>query len=125
MKQYLSRSVSSYNQNKLRGLIAEVQFRQYLNDIGFGDHVSVGGWILRNTRAANFSDRVIAVFPEIIRPNTDYEPTADPRPIPHGLHGVGSIFHESGINSYYCNASVGERNNAESVTWNCIQLGIR
>src|SRR6185369_16429210 len=98
MRDYLSRSVSSFNQNKLRGLIAEVELREYLARIGFDQRVSVGGWILRNTRARNFGSQAIAVFPEIIRPNTRYGLGQGPRQIPHGLHTVGGVFHQSGIN---------------------------
>ena len=124
MRRYLSRSVSSYNQNKLRGLIAEVELREYLGDIGFAERVSVGGWILRNTRTENFGNTAIAVFPEIIRPNTIYEPGNEPPLIPHGLHAIGNVFHQSGINAYYCTASIGERNNPESITWSSVQLGM-
>ena len=47
MRKYLSKSITSLNQNKLNGLLAEVDFRNHLEALGFQDRVSVGGWIAR------------------------------------------------------------------------------
>jgi hypothetical protein len=124
MRRYLSRSVSSFNQNKLRGLLAEIQLRQYLALIGYADRVSSGGWIFRNTRANDFGRNTIAAFPEVIQPNTSYERHRVPRPIPNGLHAIGNVFHQSGIHAYYCSAEIVEHHNAESVLWRSVQLGV-
>lgn len=124
MRDYLRQSISSFNQNKLRGLLAEVQLRQHITALGFAERISVGGWIFRNTRADNFGSTAIAVFPEIIQPNVNYGARGQQAQIPHRLHAIGNLFHQSGINAYYCNASVRERNNPESVIWSCFQLGL-
>lgn len=56
MKGYLSRSLSSMNRNKVRGLIAEVEPRKYIENLGFGDHVSAGGWIARSVKTGEGSE---------------------------------------------------------------------
>jgi hypothetical protein len=42
MRSYLTRSIASLNENKLRGLLAEIDFRRRLGELGFADRVSVG-----------------------------------------------------------------------------------
>jgi hypothetical protein len=49
MLQFLTKSLSSLNQNKLYGLLAEIDFRLHLKKLGFEDRVSVGGWMERST----------------------------------------------------------------------------
>lgn len=78
MKDYLSSSLSSVNQNKVRGLLAEIEFRRTLAGLGFDDRVSPGGWIARSTEEGCFGHNIIAIFPETIIPGEDYDTTYQP-----------------------------------------------
>jgi hypothetical protein len=124
MRSYLRRSVSSFNQNKLRGLIAEIALRNHLAEIGYVDRVSVGGWIFRNSRSDQFGRRAVVVFPEIIRADTSYNANRRLPELAHGLHAIGAVFHRSGIHAYYCAATIDQRNDPESVRWRSVQLGV-
>lgn len=127
MRSYLSRSLSSMNRNKVRGLIAEVELRKYIEDLGYGERVSAGGWIARSVKSdtgAEFGDTTVALFPETVLPDREYRPDRDlPQPAP-GLHTICSTMHQIGIKSLYCVPIFPDRNNPESVTWKLIQLGI-
>ena len=124
MRGYLYRSISSMNQNKLNGLLAEIDFRDYLSQIGFQERVSVGGWIARSRGINVFGDNTIVMFPETMRPDEDFGSTRDlPNPS-HGLHTICSTFHQLGILSYFCVPVLIENENAESITWKSIQLGL-
>ena len=124
MRAYLSSSITSLNQNKLRGLLAEVDLRSYLADLGFGGRVSRGGWIARTKGLGNFGQRTIALFPEIVTEGTDYSANR-PLPAPDmGLHTICATFHQSGISSYYCAAVVDEDNLPQSLRWEALQLGL-
>jgi len=120
MRDYLSKSISSFNRNKLNGILSEVDFRNYLNSIGFEHRVSAGGWIARCEGEGNFSHHIVAFFPETIHPDQNYSPTRElPNP-PHGLHTICSTLHQIGIHSYFCTPSI-ENNN---IRWSHIQLGL-
>jgi hypothetical protein len=124
MRAYLSRSITSLNQNKLNGLLAEVDLRSHLRNLGFGDCVSRGGWIARKVGAGEFAHKTAVFFPEIIIPGRHYPKT---RPLPQpdvGLHTICATFHQTGIAAYFCTASIGNTNNGDSVTWTAIQLGL-
>lgn len=124
MHGFLSTSISSLNQNKLNGLLAEVDFRNYLQTLGFGNQVSVGGWIARSEGPGNFGQRTIVFFPETIRVGQQYPSNRTlPQP-PHGLHTICSTFHQIGIHGYYLTPTIGTPNNPGSITWQAIQLGI-
>ena len=127
MRIYLSRSLSSMNRNKVRGLIAEVELRKYIDDLGYGERVSAGGWIARSVKSdtgAEFGDTTVALFPETVLPDRDYTPDRDlPQPAP-GLHTICSTMHQIGIKSFYCAPVFPDRNTPEYVTWKLIQLGI-
>jgi len=71
MRNYLSSSVSSINQNKINGMIAEIDLRNTLIKLGFGGRISQGGWIVRNVGAGVFGHNSSVLFPETILPNTD------------------------------------------------------
>lgn len=124
MRDYLSRSIASYNQNKLIGLRAEVDLRSYLTSIGYAQRVSLGGWIFRNTRSENFGRRAIVAFPEIVEPDRFYGTDRELPLPPQGLHAIGTTFHQSGIHAYYCAAAIATRDDAESITWKAVQLGL-
>jgi hypothetical protein len=124
MREYLSRSITSLNQNKLRGLLAEVDMRAHFAELGFGDRISRGGWILRTKGPGIFANSTVALFPEVVDPGVDYAPG---RALPHpelGLHTIGTTFHQSGISSFFCAATVSEADDPASLEWQAIQLGI-
>lgn len=124
MRRYLSASISSLNANKLNGLLAEVDFRNYLQGLGYGNQVSVGGWIARSEGAGNFGQRTVVFFPETIRVGQTYPASRVlPQP-PHGLHTICSTFHQIGIHGYYLTPSVGTANDPSSITWQAVQLGV-
>ena len=124
MRRYLSRSISSMNRNKLNGLLAEVDLRQHLADLGFADRISPGGWIARKDGPGEFGHQTVVFFPEVILPDTDY-PADRIFPAPsHGLHTICATFHQTGISAYFCAASVPEQNNAEDIMWHAKQLGL-
>lgn len=125
MRQYLSRSISSLNLNKLRGTVAEVDFRDYLHTIGFAGRVSPGGWIARRKGNNVFAHATAAIFPEIVNPAQDYGPDrALPNPA-QGLHTICATLHQSGIASFYCAASVATENDPfAGMEWQAIELGV-
>jgi hypothetical protein len=47
MRDYLSRSYSSRNTNKVFGVLAEADFYQHVTSLGFQDRLSPGGWLQR------------------------------------------------------------------------------
>lgn len=123
MKQYLSKSYSSVNKNKIHGLCAEIDFRSYMGTLGFSDNVSIGGWIARCQGVNNFSKNVIVMFPETIKPDVDYSVTRElPNPS-HGLHTICATFHQIGIHSYYCSPII-SNNDPMCIKWKAIELGL-
>lgn len=124
MRAYLSRSISSLNRNKLNGLLAEVDLRRHLTHLGFGERVSRGGWIARREGIGEFGHRTAVFFPEVLRPDVDY-PESRSMPSPdHGLHTICATFHQTGIEAFFCAATVSEKNEAGSLRWHAIQLGL-
>lgn len=124
MREYLSRSISSLNRNKLYGLLAEIDFRNHLTELGFGDRISPGGWIVRNVGEGVFAHNTAVLFPYIIKPNVDYtQETLNIEP-ERGLHTICATMHHIGIKSYYCIPVIEENNNFESIRWNLTELGI-
>lgn len=124
MRAYLGRSISSLNPNKLRGLLAEAELRRHLQQLGYLDRVSPGGWILRRVGAGTFGHDTVVIFPEAVRADTEY-PVGRTAPIPpQGLHTICATFHQSGIHAFYCAAEVPTVNNPTTMTWKSIQLGI-
>jgi len=123
MKNYLSRSISSLNRNKLNGLLAEIDFREHIQRLNIENRVSPGGWIVRNIGEGIFGHRTTVMFPEIINIDTDYNESTFSEP-PRGLHTICSTMHQIGIQSYYCVPVINECNNPESIEWFSTQLGI-
>src|SRR5687768_8955359 len=111
MRAFLSRSISSgksgENLNKIRGLLAEVDFRTHLQQLGYGDRVSPGGWIARRNRDDGaFGHPTCVFFPEVIEAGAEYAADRDlPQP-PLGLHTICATFHQTGISAYYCSARI-------------------
>lgn len=127
MRDFLSKSLSSLNKNKLRGMLAEIRLREYLNDIGFGGNVSAGGWIARsvlNEGVSQFGENTVALFPETITPGTLYPVQRNPPSPSYGLHTICSTMHQIGIRSYFCSASFADDGDARSAIWKAVELGI-
>jgi len=126
MRAYLSRSIANQNQskNKLNGLLAEVSLRTHLTDLGYGNRVSPGGWILRREGAGTFGHNTVVVFPEEVHPDADLPAGRIPANPPLGLHTICATFHQSGIHAYYCAPSVAVTDDALSVTWQSMRLGL-
>ena len=123
MKGFLRKSLSSFNSNKLNGLLAELDFRNHLGSLGFGERVSPGGWIFRRTRE-NFGQRTVVVFPEVIVADKDYPVGAVIPDPPHRLHTACATFHQSGIHAFYCYPSITKRNQCELVRWDAVRMGV-
>lgn len=125
MRGYLSRSIASLNRNKLRGLLAEVEFRRHLHSLGFDKRVSVGGWIARSDqRAGRFGANTVVFFPHVMDPAKQYPPGAIPAQPRRGLHTICATFRQLGIRSYYCSPVVPVADNADAMTWLAQELGI-
>ncbi len=126
MRSFLSKSISSVNANKLNGMLAEVAFRNYISELGYSHRVSAGGWIARSEARGGspFGERTVALFPEAIQIGEDYS-TSRPDPDPgHGLHTVCATFHQLGISSYFCAASLSRSSDPFGLTWRLVQLGL-
>lgn len=129
MRNYLSRSITSnrakgiLNQNKLNGLLAEVDFRRHLHNEGYLDRISLGGWIARRVGPRNFARRTVALFPELLSDGdslTRDRPRAEPS---RGLHTICATFHQIGIYSFFCTPQISTENSAEGMQWDAVQLG--
>jgi hypothetical protein len=123
MRDYLRRSISSLNANKLNGLLAEVELRKYLASLGFGQRVSRGGWIARREGSGEFGHRTAVFFPEIVTPDVDYgEDRVMPTP-DLGLHTICATFHQTGIAAFFC-AAVATSDDPAAMRWKAVQLGL-
>lgn len=119
MRSYLSRSIPSLNRNKLNGLLAEIDFRHHLQNLGFGDRVSRGGWIARRVGSGEFAHQTAVFFPETVQSDKAYPPDR-PHPSPdNGLHTICATFHQTGIYAYFCSASI-----ENEMNWKSVQLGL-
>jgi hypothetical protein len=126
MRSFLGKSVSSVNENKLHGIRAEIGFRDHIAALGFANNVSPGGWLIRTSRVAQFGSKTIALFPEVVQPDTDYSPTRPLGAAPTYLEPVGFSFQRIGVESYLCRpiVSLGTPANLNSwLSWTCVRLG--
>lgn len=105
-------------------MLAEIDLRSTLNQMGFGGRISQGGWILRNVGPGVFGHHTVVVFPETIEPGIDYAIGIAPNAPPMALHTICSTMHQIGVHSYHCVPSVAVANDINSVTWKTTQLGI-
>jgi len=127
MKSYLSKTLSSINRNKVNGLLAEIDFRRYVSNLGFSSRVSCGGWIVRSDARGDFDfgQNTAVFFPETIQPDVNYN--ADRHlPEPHrGLHTICATFHQIGIRSYFCAATINEnQSGGKRASWQSTELGL-
>lgn len=124
MREFLSRSIASRNRNKLRGTLAEIALREHLNHLGFEGRISSGGWIARRKGPDVFAHSTAALFPEFVSPGQQYPPDRVlPNPS-HGLHTICATFHQSGIASFYCAATVEHDDDPSNLFWHAVQLGL-
>lgn len=123
MQTYLSKTISSLNRNKLNGILAEIEFRDYLKSTGFIDRISPGGWIVRSVGEGTFGHHTQVFFPETIEADKVYSLDISPQP-PKALHTICATMHQIGIKSYYCFPVVTEDDAPLSVEWYSTQLGI-
>lgn len=124
MRNLLSQSIASLNQNKLNGTLAEIDFRDYLNGLGFQGRVSPGGWIARRKGPDVFAHSTAALFPEVVLPAQQYPATRVlPQPS-HGLHTICATFHQSGIAGFFCAATIATADDSSSMRWHAVELGL-
>jgi hypothetical protein len=124
MRSYLSSSISSINQNKINGMLAEIDLRNTLINLGFGGRISQGGWIMRNVGAGVFGHTTAVIFPQTIQLDTDYSVGRQLEEPALALHTICSTMHQIGVNSFYCVPSIATNNDASSISWQTKQLGI-
>lgn len=124
MRAYLSTSIASLNQNKLNGLLAEIDLRNYLTGLGYAGRVSRGGWLLRTKGENIFGDSTIALFPEILDPSQTY-PTDRVLPPPEtGLFTIGATLQQCAIPNFYCAATIGAAEQTATLQWQAFRLGL-
>jgi hypothetical protein len=124
MREYLYRSISSINQNKLNGMIAEIDLRKKFGELGFSNRISPGGWIVRNVGANAFGRHTSVFFPETIRINIEYPDNRKFEEPPRGLHTICATMHQIGIYSFYCVPAIQKDEDPYSIKWYSTQLGI-
>ena len=127
MKGFLSSSLSSVNKNKLRGMLAEIKLREHLDEMGFGDNISAGGWIARSVigpEQSKFAENTVALFPETIMPGRHYGMEREFPDPSYGLHTICATMHQIGIRSFFCAPAFPDDAFAGSVVWNTVELGI-
>ena len=124
MRKFLYSSISSINQNKLNGMIAEIDLRNTLNDLGFSKRISPGGWIVRNVGPEVFGHHTSVFFPETIKAGEEYPENRNFEEPPRALHTICATMHQIGIYSYYCIPVVIRDDDYTSVKWYSTQLGI-
>jgi hypothetical protein len=121
MTSYVQSSLSRTMQKELPPKIA---LRKRIIELGLPDRVAPGGWLVRTVGENVFGHTTAVVFPEIVLPGVDY---AVGRLLPRptlGLHTICSTFHQSGIASFYCAATVGDDDDPSSLGWHAIELGL-
>jgi hypothetical protein len=129
MRGYLSQSVTSnrsggiLNQNKLNGLLAEVDFRRHLEREGYLNRISLGGWIARRVGAGEFGRQTVAVFPELFSDGSSLTLGRARQEPSRGLHTICATFHQIGIASFFCTPQIEQVDSAEGLRWDAVQLG--
>jgi len=124
MKAFLSASISSINQNKINGMLAEIDLRNKLNELGFGGRISQGGWIVRSVGDGSFGHQSSVLFPMTIQSDINYSNERVLEEPPIALHTICSTMHQIGVHSFYCVPSISDNNDTQSIVWHSKQLGI-
>lgn len=129
MRAYLSRSIAGstrtreINQNKVNGLLAEVDFRRYLSTLGYSNRVSLGGWIARRVGAEEFGSETVAILPEILASPTDISTSRTSPEPPRSLHTICSTFYQIGIRSFFASAQLSDPESTDPINWMLTRLG--
>jgi hypothetical protein len=126
MQGYLSKSLAGKNQNKLNGLLAEIDFRACVASLGFGSQVTSGGWIARSKGAPSpgFATGTVALLSEIVQPGTNYLAGRTAPPPSPSVNSVATLLHQQGVSSFYCTPEIRVLGDATSVAWTATQLGL-
>ena len=126
MKKFLGKSLSSVNSNKINGTLAEIDLRDYLKSLGYGEMISPGGWIFRSVRhggTGRFASSHVALFPETVQAWKDYPPPVGIPNIPHSLLAVAISLRQIGVESYYCVPYFPRSQEPEKVEWTLFEMG--
>ena len=121
---FLTKCISSLNENKLHGMRAEASFRAHIKSLGATDRVSPGGWIFRKKGELDFGESTVAVFPHTIVPGKNYSAVPNRGDVPFPLHTICATMHQIGINSYYAHPILAKGSSPDAVEWQFIQLGV-
>jgi len=105
-------------------MLAEIDLRSTLTNLGFGGRISQGGWIMRSVGAGVFGHNTAVIFPQTIQPNIDYAVGRQLEEPALALHTICSTMHQIGVNSFYCVPSIATNNDATTISWQTKQLGI-
>ena len=124
MKTYLSSCTNSLNQNKIDEMLAEIELRTILINLGFSDRISQSGWITWKVSIGGFGHNTIIVFPQTIQSEIDYSVGRQLEDPPMPLHTICSTIHQIGVHSFYCVPSIEIDNDTSSISWHTKQLGI-
>lgn len=129
VRRYLSGSLASnrqkgvLNQNKINGLLAEVEFRNLMRTLGFADRISLGGWIARRVGPSTFGNDTVALFPEIC---SDVSALSEGRALiepGRGLHTICSTFYQIGIRSFFCSLDIQNVEDPATFQWKAVRMG--
>lgn len=129
MRAYLSKSLASnrangvLNQNKVNGLLAEVDFRDHLKGLGYAERISLGGWIARRVGAGKFGLDTVAAFPEVRSDNSSLIAGRSLTEPGRGLHTICSTFYQIGIKSFFCSLRIPDETRPDTFSWESVRLG--
>jgi hypothetical protein len=121
MKAYLRASLGP---EKFAAHTATDALIRRVTELGLPDRVGPGGWVARTAGQGIFGHTTAVFFPETVQPGISYPPE---RVLPQptlGLHTICSTFHQSGIASFYCAATVDNEDDASTLRWHSVQLGL-
>lgn len=125
MRNFLSQCVAGPTRlDSMRNTSARADFRERLRQLGLGDRSSPGGWIVRHRVPDVFVPSPILLFPEPVVPGQQYPPDRKLPKLTYGLHTICATFHQSGIASFSCAATVSRDDDASSLEWHAVQLGL-
>jgi hypothetical protein len=121
MKTYLRASLSPETFAALPPMAALLH---KVTELGFSSRVGPGGCLARAAGQGIFGHTTAVFFPEAVRPGLPYSSDRDlPQPT-LGLHTICSTFHQSGIASFYCAATVENDDDPSSLRWHSVRLGL-
>jgi hypothetical protein len=119
MRRFLSQSLASFNENKLVGLLAEVELRAELSRLGLGDRLALGGWLARPRRRTGDDQHAVAMFP-LLRGTGESEKCALERASPYLLPALQ--LHRAGMSAHLCVGLVPDDLSRSPVTWRSFSI---